>query len=111
MGNLQFKRGLKTNLPTSATSGTPLWCTDTKELYIGTGTGVERVGSIINTESEPSSTSVSYDAQNKKLILGDTELVSESYSKDEIDEMLGDSYTKDEIDSMFDDIETLLQEI
>lgn len=111
MGNLQFKRGLKNNLPTSAASGTPLWCTDTKELYIGTGTGVERVGSIINTESEPSSTSVSYDAQNKKLILGNIEVVAESYSKDEIDEMLGDSYTKDEIDSMFDDIETLLQEI
>ena len=51
------------------------------------------------------------DAQNKKLILGNIEVVAESYSKDEIDEMLGDSYTKDEIDSMFDDIETLLQEI
>lgn len=44
MGNLQFKRGLKSNLPASAPSGMPLWCTDTKELYIGTETGVEKVG-------------------------------------------------------------------
>jgi len=42
-GNLQFKRGLKTNLPSSAPSGMPLWCTDTKELYIGTDEGVEKV--------------------------------------------------------------------
>ncbi len=46
-GNLQFRRGLKSNLPTSAESGTPLWCTDTKELYIGTGNGV----SLINTQN------------------------------------------------------------
>lgn len=44
-GNLQFRRGLKTNLPTSAPSGMPLWCTDTKELFIGTETGVQKVGS------------------------------------------------------------------
>lgn len=44
-GNLQFKRGLKANLPSSAPSGMPLWCTDTKELYIGTDDGVEKVGS------------------------------------------------------------------
>lgn len=39
-GNLQFRRGLKTNLPTSAPVGMPLWCTDTKELYIGNGDSV-----------------------------------------------------------------------
>lgn len=42
-GNLQFRRGLKTNLPASAPSGMPLWCTDTKELFIGTETGVQKV--------------------------------------------------------------------
>jgi len=42
-GNLQFKRGLKNNLPTSAPSGMPLWCTDTKELYIGTGDSVSKI--------------------------------------------------------------------
>jgi len=44
-GNLQFKRGLKTNLPSSAPSGMPLWCTDTKELYIGTESGIQKIGS------------------------------------------------------------------
>ena len=44
-GNLQFRRGLKSNLPTSAPSGMPLWCTDTKELYIGTENGVTKVSS------------------------------------------------------------------
>lgn len=43
-GNLQFKRGLKSNLPTSAPSGMPLWCTDKNELYMGTGNCVVKVG-------------------------------------------------------------------
>lgn len=63
--NIQFKRGLKENLPTSAPVGTPLWCTDTQELYIGTGDGVV-------------------------LIKGESSSSSESYSKEEIDTMLGD---------------------
>ena len=54
-GNLQFKRGLKTKLPTSAPSGMPLWCEDTKELYIGTGTSVARVGNSENTTGSGSS--------------------------------------------------------
>ena len=33
--NIQFKRGTKINLPDSAPNGMPLWCEDTKELYIG----------------------------------------------------------------------------
>ncbi len=43
---IQFKRGLKANLPSSADVGMPLWCTDTKELYIGTGNGVIKVGGL-----------------------------------------------------------------
>ena len=43
---IQFKRGLKANLPTSAEAGMPLWCTDTQELYIGTGNEVVNIGGI-----------------------------------------------------------------
>lgn len=52
-GNLQFKRGLKANLPTSAPSGMPLWCEDTKELYIGTDDGISKIAS--NTGGQNSS--------------------------------------------------------
>lgn len=48
---LQFKRGLKSNLPTRADEGMPLWCTDTKELYIGTGTSVSKVGGTENSQT------------------------------------------------------------
>jgi len=45
MTTIRFRRGNKTNLPASAPSGTPLWCEDSKEFYMGTGTGVQKVGS------------------------------------------------------------------
>ena len=41
--NIQFKRGTKINLPASAPNGMPLWCEDTKELYIGTGNSIAKV--------------------------------------------------------------------
>lgn len=56
-GNLQFRRGLKNNLPTSAPSGMPLWCTDTKELYIGTDTGLLKIGSDSGNSSSSESSS------------------------------------------------------
>lgn len=68
---LQFKRGLKSNLPSSADVGMPLWCTDTQELYIGTGTGVAKVGGSENNESSNVDT----------------------YSKSEIDSMFADIET------------------
>lgn len=37
---IQFKRGKKSELPSSAPSGTPLWCEDSHELYVGTDVGV-----------------------------------------------------------------------
>ncbi|MCD7779119.1 MAG: hypothetical protein LUH05_00395 [Candidatus Gastranaerophilales bacterium] len=43
--SIQFKRGNFENLPESALSGMPLWCEDTNELYIGTGSGIAKVGS------------------------------------------------------------------
>ena len=56
---IQFKRGLKTNLPARADSGMPLWCTDTQELYIGTGNGVSKVGGVESQEeSQPQTTSL-----------------------------------------------------
>ncbi|MBR2526849.1 hypothetical protein IKE67_10350 [bacterium] len=42
--NIRLRRGKKSELPTSAPSGTPLWCEDTKELYVGTDNGIAKVG-------------------------------------------------------------------
>ncbi len=41
---LKFKRGLASALPASAQIGEPLFATDTKEFYIGTGSGKEKIG-------------------------------------------------------------------
>jgi len=43
MTNIRFRRGNKADLPDLAPSGLPLWCEDTKELYIGTDSGVSPV--------------------------------------------------------------------
>ena len=40
--SIKFKRGNKADLPQSAPSGTPLWCEDSHELYMGTGDGVTK---------------------------------------------------------------------
>jgi len=39
--HIRLRRGNKANLPKSAPSGMPLWSEDTKELYIGTGNGIQ----------------------------------------------------------------------
>ena len=39
--NIRIRRGNKADLPSSAPSGMPLWCEDTKQLYIGTGSSVQ----------------------------------------------------------------------
>lgn len=44
--NIKFRRGNKADLPQSAPSGTPLWCEDTKELYLGIDNGVTKVGGV-----------------------------------------------------------------
>ena len=49
--NIRFKRGNKSNMPSSAPSGMPLWCEDTEELYIGTGNGRSKVGGDSVTEA------------------------------------------------------------
>ncbi len=66
-GNLQFRRGLKSALPTSALSGMPLWCTDTKELFIGTGSGVEKIG-----KSEDADNSISNGQDDQGNVISTT---------------------------------------
>src|SRR3989304_2073398 len=43
MGVLQIKRGTKATIPNPLATGEPGWCTDTKQLYIGTGVANENV--------------------------------------------------------------------
>ena len=43
---------MKSRLPATAPVGTPLWCTDTKELYIGTGSGVQKIESNGSSSDE-----------------------------------------------------------
>jgi hypothetical protein len=56
MTQVLLKRGLKANLPATATVGEPLVTTDTNELYIGTGTGVAKVTDVNFATSAPSDT-------------------------------------------------------
>ena len=48
---IRFRRGDKQNLPESAPSGMPLWCEDSKELYMGTNEGIIPVIPKINDVS------------------------------------------------------------
>lgn len=50
MTTIRFRRGERLNLPASAPSGMPLWCEDTKELYMGTDDGVAPI--IANNSDE-----------------------------------------------------------
>ena len=38
--NIRIRRGSKSQMPSIAPSGMPLYCEDTNQLYIGTGNGV-----------------------------------------------------------------------
>lgn len=49
---IQLKRGLKDNLPTTAAPGEPLFCLDTKELYVGTETGVAKIQASADMRGE-----------------------------------------------------------
>lgn len=53
MGALQLRRGLKANLPASAAVGEPLIATDTRELYIGTGSSVYKIGDVVFSNVSP----------------------------------------------------------
>lgn len=53
MAALQLRRGLKANLPAIAAVGEPLIATDTRELYIGTGTGTYKIGDVVFSATAP----------------------------------------------------------
>ena len=53
MAALQLRRGLKANLPAVAVVGEPLIATDTRELFIGTGTGTYKVGDVVFASVAP----------------------------------------------------------
>lgn len=57
MAQVLLRRGAIADLPVSATEGEPLFTTDTKELYIGTGTGVAKVTDVIYNATAPTDTS------------------------------------------------------
>lgn len=69
MKPLQLKRGLKADLPASAALGEPLLTTDTHEMFVGTGTGLFKVGDIIFSDTEPAFVSgkVWIDSTNNKI--------------------------------------------
>lgn len=43
---IKFKRGPKKALPEVAELGEPLYCTDTNELFVGTGDGVQMLAVV-----------------------------------------------------------------
>lgn len=52
---MQFRRGAKADLPSSAASGEPLITLDTGELYIGTGAGnpLKKISDVLVSKTEP----------------------------------------------------------
>lgn len=50
---IQFKRGLRADLPASANIGEPLVTLDTGELFVGTGAGLRKISDVIVSETEP----------------------------------------------------------
>jgi hypothetical protein len=50
---LQIRRGLRAGLPSIAALGEPLIATDTRELFIGTGSSVYKVGDLVFSTTAP----------------------------------------------------------
>lgn len=96
---IKFKRGLKTNLPSSANIGEPLYATDTKEIFIGNGDGQALTSLSAGAKVGPSGTldylSSSYfeqDNTNHIRILQNTLLTG--VDVDKLDGLHGADYTK-----------------
>ena len=53
MSALQIRRGLKAALPASAALGEPLITTDTRELFVGTGSSIYKIGDIVFAATAP----------------------------------------------------------
>lgn len=43
---IKFKRGPKAAIPRVADIGEPLYCTDTNELFVGTGNGIKLLATV-----------------------------------------------------------------
>jgi hypothetical protein len=43
MATIKIKRGTKANLPSSANQGEPIYTTDSKELFVGSGSGIDQI--------------------------------------------------------------------
>lgn len=41
---IRFWRGDEADMPLTAPSGVPMWCEDTQQLWVGTGTGRRLIG-------------------------------------------------------------------
>ena len=77
---IRFKRGNKADLPKSATSGTPLWCEDTKELFVGTGNGVSKIGVTSNIIDNTSNLNLLGVTSNDSSVIKTNNLISISGS-------------------------------
>lgn len=79
-GKLQFRRGLKSNLPASAPSGMPLWCEDTKELYVRIEDGVAKILPIYEMEEltqKQSLTNIPLENNSVNFIVPDRKIIFE----------------------------------
>lgn len=81
MTNVQFKQGLKANLPTLADEEVLLFATDTGELFKGTGTSIQSYGSVVVGTNkaeldalQPKTQGKFYIAENKVYTFNGTEL-------------------------------------
>ncbi|MBZ5700258.1 MAG: hypothetical protein LAN84_00265 [Acidobacteriia bacterium] len=76
---IEIRRGLKANLPASAALGEPLFCTDTHELFVGTGTGVVKVeadaatiqGIAVMAQAPADGQLLIFDGATQKYVPGD----------------------------------------
>lgn len=76
MAQLILKRGLRANLPTKAPVGEPLYCIDSKELFIGDGEGIVPIGNtsvhrVSSSKSSDSGVILYNDVCKKTLMITD----------------------------------------
>ncbi len=90
MTTIRFRRGEKINLPASAPSGMPLWCEDTKELYMGTDDSITPLISTNSNESGNGYITYSVNSGNTDTD-GHPDLI-EKVSETEIAFKIGGSY-------------------
>nr|BDD48299.1 hypothetical protein 4 [bacterium] len=87
---IKFRRGEKIDLPASAPSGMPLWCEDTKELYIGTNDSVTPV--IANNSNEVTAGYVPYSVNSGNTDASGYADLIEKVSDTEVSFKIGGAY-------------------